>query len=272
MSNFSQKINFAALSVFFFMLCFAKLCFAQEEITLTTYYPAPYGVYVELRAQRIAIGDGYIDAAAPSWEDGTIDSEADLVIEGNVGIGTDDPLASLHISSDESQDLFRVDDATGDTTPFTIDDHGRVGIRRSSSGAGLAVDGGVDIDGGLDFEPRVGTTTQGRITNLAMLYMDNGDLILTHPSQGDSSGAGFDMTTLEVDRVMSGSYMASTGRITLGELCFDDGSGGEICNPLGATIAGSLDVTDLAGPHGGGSAYVCVDDNGLLFASEGVCP
>lgn len=33
-------------------------CFAQEEsITITTYYPSPYGVYNELQSNKLAVGD-----------------------------------------------------------------------------------------------------------------------------------------------------------------------------------------------------------------------
>ncbi|MDP2924196.1 MAG: hypothetical protein Q8O30_10840 [Candidatus Omnitrophota bacterium] len=35
-----------------------KFCFAQNEtITITTYYPAPYGVYYELQTNKFAVGD-----------------------------------------------------------------------------------------------------------------------------------------------------------------------------------------------------------------------
>ncbi len=35
---------------------------------------------------------------------------------------------------------------------------------------------------------------------------------------------------------------------------------------------GQVTVTDLAGAYGGGSAYVCVNNSGQLFASESPCP
>ncbi len=46
-----------------------KLSFAQappvekDEIIFTTYYPAPYGVYNEMRAKQMAVGEGYNDPA-----------------------------------------------------------------------------------------------------------------------------------------------------------------------------------------------------------------
>lgn len=93
-------------SVFFVLLsCFAAV-FSQESVTLTTYYPAPYGVYNELRSKRVAIGENYYSNSAYPWDDGSslLDNEilqnADLVVEGPVGIGTLKPYAPLHISVD----------------------------------------------------------------------------------------------------------------------------------------------------------------------------
>jgi len=44
----------------FTVVLFAVLCVAvssmAEDITLTTYYPAPYGVYEELQATSMAVG------------------------------------------------------------------------------------------------------------------------------------------------------------------------------------------------------------------------
>ena len=80
--------------------------FAQEEgetITVTTYYPAPYGVYKEMRAKRVAIGGGYVDPSKHCWLGGLcpspdISDGADLVVEGNVGIGMVSPSYKLHIN------------------------------------------------------------------------------------------------------------------------------------------------------------------------------
>ncbi|MDD2702504.1 MAG: hypothetical protein PHC33_00640 [Candidatus Omnitrophica bacterium] len=48
------------------MIC-AGTVYAQESLTITTYYPSPYGVYDQLEAYRAAVGDvngdGNIDAA-----------------------------------------------------------------------------------------------------------------------------------------------------------------------------------------------------------------
>lgn len=76
--------------------------FSQTEaITISTYYPSPVGVYRELRAQRQAIGDTYVDASQNCWGAGcatTINANADLVVEGNVGIGTVAPRSNLDVN------------------------------------------------------------------------------------------------------------------------------------------------------------------------------
>jgi hypothetical protein len=79
------------------------LSLAEETLTITTYYPSPYGVYREMRSQRIAIGETYFDGAEVPWEEingdgGLIDYLADLVVEGNMGIGTSDPAEKLEVA------------------------------------------------------------------------------------------------------------------------------------------------------------------------------
>ncbi|MFH0762373.1 MAG: hypothetical protein V1925_00590 [Candidatus Omnitrophota bacterium] len=76
----------------------AGICFAADEsLTITTYYPSPYGSYNELRAKKMAIGDTYSDPSYV-WGD-EISDAADLVVEGNVGIGILKPQANLDVSS-----------------------------------------------------------------------------------------------------------------------------------------------------------------------------
>jgi hypothetical protein len=89
-----------------FVLIFTTLvlpaAFTQENITITTYYPAPFGVYQELRSRRIAIGDNYHTSAycwPPEACANQINANADLVVEGNVGIGTTNPETPLHVNS-----------------------------------------------------------------------------------------------------------------------------------------------------------------------------
>ena len=91
-----------ALSLIF-LLVTPFFALAEESITITTYYPSPYGSYREMRAKRMAIGDGYINGQTYSWDEyqddpfHNIDYNADLVVEGNVGIGTTSPGDALEI-------------------------------------------------------------------------------------------------------------------------------------------------------------------------------
>ena len=81
------------LSVFILMPC----AFPQEDITITTYYPSPLGVYKDLRSKNLAIGDNYMDNSQYCWEGSCtnlIDAATDLIVEGNVGIGTANPQGS----------------------------------------------------------------------------------------------------------------------------------------------------------------------------------
>ncbi|MCK5287964.1 MAG: hypothetical protein KAJ14_12955 [Candidatus Omnitrophica bacterium] len=82
------------------MFNFCNLVLADESITITTYYPSPFGVFREIRATNTAIGDTYSDNTQYCWIGtcGTgIHHEASLVVEGNVGIGTVVPTSKLQV-------------------------------------------------------------------------------------------------------------------------------------------------------------------------------
>lgn len=74
-----RKINITGLTLFFTLALFS-LAFSEESITITTYYPSPYGSYNELSTT----GDTYL----------AIDSGS------NVGIGTTSPLSKLYIEGE----------------------------------------------------------------------------------------------------------------------------------------------------------------------------
>jgi len=93
-----------------------------EDITLTTYYPSPRGVYQELR------------------------TAGDMVV-GNIATA---PGARLHVIQDDPASavpVFRADDETSETSPFLIDATGNVGIGTTSPAEKLEVNGAVKLDG-----------------------------------------------------------------------------------------------------------------------------
>lgn len=79
--------------LYILLLFFLSLSFSfvfAEELTITTYYPSPYGSYNELTAYKIKIGDSY---SGSSYAVGT----DNLVVEGRVGIGTYSPTVQLQV-------------------------------------------------------------------------------------------------------------------------------------------------------------------------------
>ena len=90
-----MRIFICLILITFSMFSLNGLCFAaqNEEITLTTYYPAPYGDYTDLYADNIlsaktAIGDvdgsGTIDSA-----DLSADPSVSLTVAGHIRLKSD---------------------------------------------------------------------------------------------------------------------------------------------------------------------------------------
>jgi hypothetical protein len=121
---------------------------AEDTLTITTYYPSPYGSYNEMRAKRMAIGDNYIDHATYCWSGTctyTIDSAADLIVEGRVGIGATNPqgpldirgvggygllLASLWLNSAVSSNIYMVTEG-GNVGIGTTNPQARLDVKNS---------------------------------------------------------------------------------------------------------------------------------------------
>ena len=81
-----QRIGRIFMAALFCVLC-AGVYSIAEEITLTTYYPAPYGNYEELQASKFAVGSS---TTMPSGDgdmtaSGTIQANAAFNLNGNDG-------------------------------------------------------------------------------------------------------------------------------------------------------------------------------------------
>ena len=121
-----------AAGVIVSLLFVSALTVRAEDITLTTYYPSPRGVYEELRTT------------------------------GDVGVGNINtaPAARLHVVQDGASAAFRVDDVGGgDPTPFVVNTSGDVGIGTATPQAPLDVEGGVKV--GFAPDPSCGAATEG---------------------------------------------------------------------------------------------------------------
>ncbi|MBU0503935.1 MAG: hypothetical protein ABH882_02105 [Candidatus Omnitrophota bacterium] len=148
MARLINRIVLEGLLSFFIILLlillYYPLALAEETITITSYYPSPYGSYKELRAKRIAIGDNYFDGSAYCWEGtctNTINANADLVVEGNVGIGTPSPIANLHILSYNGANLLLESPSAGlANTP-------RISFKNSASASYIGFVGGNAVSG-----------------------------------------------------------------------------------------------------------------------------
>ena len=98
-----KKVSSSAFFIIFtFIFSFSLFSQSpQNTLTITTYYPSPFGVYKELRVKRMAIGDNYYKSSDYCWEgicSTHISSNTGLIVEDNVGIGTDNPQVKLHVN------------------------------------------------------------------------------------------------------------------------------------------------------------------------------
>lgn len=95
-----QKIARIFTAFLFLMLCMCVAGIAEETITLTTYYPAPYGAYEELTTT------GNTNLATTS---------------GNVGIGTTNPNETLEVDGTiRANTAFNINGTDGDTDTYTV--------------------------------------------------------------------------------------------------------------------------------------------------------
>ncbi len=82
---------------FFYAFLLAILGFGAtlmaEDITLTTYYPAPYGTYEAMYSTTLGIGDNDGNSVLGNSGDSPVPATnpGEVWIRGNVGIGTTDP-------------------------------------------------------------------------------------------------------------------------------------------------------------------------------------
>ena len=194
----------------------------DEEIILTTYYPAPYGEYERLGANSMAIGPNYVIPTAAG----------DLIIEGNLGIGTDTPTVRLEVVGN-----IIADDPTEDN---------HVATRRYVKSHAISYDlSGVEV---FTASQETGTVTLVDLTHPA------GGILLG----GSISGNFADSVTITID---AGTADAATLTFTppFCEVEFGNDDYKNAAFPSPISFKTSIKITYVAtGPNNlvGGIAYV----------------
>ena len=126
--NLKQLLSKVVLTSISFLI-FTSFCLAQEQITITTYYPAPFGIYRELRADQMSIGSGYRSTAV---------NNGSLIVESRIGIGQPSPTGRLDIRMQNNASYFR------------INDDNNVSLALKSSGGTPYIDWSNDTGAGFD--------------------------------------------------------------------------------------------------------------------------
>ncbi|PIQ88913.1 MAG: hypothetical protein COV72_06460 [Candidatus Omnitrophica bacterium CG11_big_fil_rev_8_21_14_0_20_42_13] len=157
----------------------------SEQISITTYYPSPYGIYEELIISgRQAIGDvngdGSVDVGDLAVDNGGNHLDDSLTVAGSIGIGINEPAGSLHIASSApgavtydtnfpgpnaarpawragaagaNYEIQSTADYVNFNQVFVIDPTGSVGIGTTTPITTL------DVNGGIRFSPSVSIWT-----------------------------------------------------------------------------------------------------------------
>lgn len=84
-----EKVLFF-LAILFLSSPVCSSLFAEESMTITTYYPSPYGIYNELQSNKLAVGDtnndGRLSAADQPPEDGQLQVKRSVIFTPQAGL------------------------------------------------------------------------------------------------------------------------------------------------------------------------------------------
>jgi hypothetical protein len=223
----SSLLRSIGLSIFI-LFSFSSIA-SSEDITITTYYPSPYGSYRELRATRVAIGDNYIDSSQYCWGGGctnTIDANADLVVEGNVEIGT---VTSQH----------------------------------SLAVAGTAGTGGRGIHLVTNDEAIWGTNTNGSITRMLFYGADNNVYLVSVPNsivfRTGGDGTFFNRIIIDPAGNLGVGIMGPTAKLDVNGNAYVGGGSG-----VTATIFRDLNTAYFLNPDAGGDTAQSAEIRGTM--------
>ncbi|MFQ5681258.1 MAG: hypothetical protein ACE5GG_04325, partial [Candidatus Omnitrophota bacterium] len=150
-----------------FFSCLSAVA-SGETITLTTYYPSPYGVYARLHSDAMAVGSAYRGNTPP---------KNGLIVEGNVGIGTAAPsdLLALHTNNGDPVLRFSSSGFSGNNGSRIVMDNGDGSLDFWASVGGNAPEMTITPSG----EVGIGTAAP---SDLLTLHTQNGDPVLRFTS------------------------------------------------------------------------------------------
>ena len=96
------------------------LLLAEDTLTITTYYPSPYGSYNKLQTNSLGVGDNDNDGRLGSGDVPT--TVGDVWIKGKVGIGIRDPAQKLSVAGtiESTSGGFKFPNSTIQTTAVVI--------------------------------------------------------------------------------------------------------------------------------------------------------
>lgn len=140
------------------VLCFIAFIFLvtsafAETLTITTYYPSPYGSYNHLQASSLGVGDNNGNNILDSGDVPT--TAGDVWIKGKVGIGNSSPAQKLDVTGYVKGTGFCIDNdcrtswPTGVGNGTVVETHNTWSNERCSSG--LYVCGVYVREEGLNF-------------------------------------------------------------------------------------------------------------------------
>ena len=115
------------ISLVSFFLFFCSVYVFAEEITITTYYPSPYGAYNQLVTNSLGVGDNNVSGGLDSGDaPNPLTNSGDVWIAGNLGIGNGgvSPTEALDVTGTVKATGFQAGAAPGISRGMTVRDAG----------------------------------------------------------------------------------------------------------------------------------------------------